>query len=57
MIAVGGSAGAAAEDVGGQVVDLFAVFVANNGAASCAGVSSESHAILRKVRCRFDDLR
>lgn len=57
MVAISGSASSTTEDVRCQVVDLLAVFVANNGAASGAGVRSKSHAVLRKIRCRFENLR
>ena len=56
VVAIRSSAGTAAEDVGGQVVDLLAVFVANNRPTSCARISSEGDAILLDLACRFVDL-
>jgi hypothetical protein len=56
MVAIRSSAGTAAEDVWGQVVDLLAVFVANDRPASCARISSEGNAILSHLACRFVDL-
>lgn len=40
---------AATVDVGGDVVDLSAVFISNNGALSSPSVSSKDHPILRKT--------
>jgi hypothetical protein len=47
VIAIGSGTGTAAEDVGSQVVDLLAVFVSNDGAASGTSISSQHNAILQ----------
>ena len=53
MVAIRSSSGTAAEDVRGQVVNLLAVFVANDRPASRARISSERNTVLLRLNCRF----
>ena len=46
VVAVGGGTGTAAEDVGGEVVNLLAVLVTDDAATSGTSISSEYDSIL-----------
>ncbi len=48
MIAISSGTSSAAEDVGGQVVNLLAVLVANNGPTSGSGIGRKHDSILHK---------
>jgi len=56
MVTVSCRACTAAEDVGSEVVDLLAVFVTDNGAACCAGISGERDSFLILLDFRFGHL-
>lgn len=46
VITISGSTGTSTENVGGQLVELLAVLVGNNGASSSSGISSKCNTTL-----------
>jgi hypothetical protein len=45
LFGIGGSAGTAAVDVGGYVMDFLAIFVGDGGVVGGAGVGAENYAV------------